>query len=102
MFRIGESATHGRGLFATRKIQPGTEVFIERPAYFTPCDNKSAEQEGLEALAAHIVASNAPLHASAINALVSNAAELRKQEARRQALDGAITVVRAIINTFRR
>ena len=101
LFRIQDSTLGGRGLFATQPIKPGTEVFIERPAYHTPCaDGKTDEQEGHEALAAHIVASSAPPHRQAIDRLVSNIDDLRQQEPRRLAVEAAVGPVRAIISSM--
>jgi len=97
LLRIGSSAAGGRGVFATQPLKPGTEVFSERPAYHTTCAGKTPKQEGIEALAAHIVASHAPQHRNAIAALVSNVTELRKQPDLCEALADAVEHVRKAV-----
>lgn len=97
---MARHSTHGRGLYATQALEPGAELFTERPAYYTFSEGKSDEQEGHAALAAHLVAGAASPHRKAIEELVSNVELLRKQEPRRLAVAAAVGPVRALIRSM--
>ena len=97
MFRVKSTRAAGRGLYATRDIAPGTEICTEKPAYAVSAAGKAMEQEGLESLAAHIVASNADRHRQAISQLVSNVDELKRQVPRKKAVEAAVMPVRALV-----